>query len=89
MKAWIPCLLGLLLLGFCTHAAAVEPFDLVIENGHVIDGTGSPWYAADIGIHGRTAPSPKSCASTSAKSTFSHSKRRFASSVPCRRSACG
>src|SRR6266567_1994115 len=26
------------------------PFDLVILNGHVVDGTGSPWYAADVGI---------------------------------------
>lgn len=32
------------------------PFDVVIVNGHVIDGTGSPWYAADIGIRdGRIA----------------------------------
>jgi N-acyl-D-amino-acid deacylase len=32
------------------------PFDLVILNGHVIDGTGSPWYAADVGIrNGRVA----------------------------------
>jgi N-acyl-D-amino-acid deacylase len=31
-------------------------FDLVIANGHVIDGTGSPWYSADIGIRdGRVA----------------------------------
>src|SRR5579862_1192927 len=28
------------------------PFDVVIANGHVIDGTGSPWYAADVGIRG-------------------------------------
>src|SRR3984957_17377869 len=28
------------------------PFDLIIEHGHVIDGTGAPWYAADIGIRG-------------------------------------
>jgi len=27
-----------------------EDYDLVIRNGHIIDGTGSPWYAADIGI---------------------------------------
>ena len=27
------------------------PFDTLILNGHVIDGSGSPWYAADIGIH--------------------------------------
>ena len=33
-----------------THAADA-PYDIVIANGHVIDGTGSPWYAADIGIH--------------------------------------
>jgi N-acyl-D-amino-acid deacylase len=26
------------------------PFDLVIINGHIIDGTGSPWYSGDIGI---------------------------------------
>jgi N-acyl-D-amino-acid deacylase len=25
-------------------------FDVVIRHGHVIDGTGSPWYGADIGI---------------------------------------
>ncbi len=30
--------------------ASEERFDLVIVNGHVIDGTGSPWYSADIGI---------------------------------------
>lgn len=35
---------------------AATPFDLVIENGHIIDGTGSPWYAADVGIRaGRIA----------------------------------
>jgi dihydroorotase/N-acyl-D-amino-acid deacylase len=31
-------------------------FDLVITNGHIIDGTGSPWYSGDIGIrNGRVA----------------------------------
>jgi N-acyl-D-aspartate/D-glutamate deacylase len=31
-------------------------YDLVIRNGHIIDGTGSPWYAGDIGIrNGRIA----------------------------------
>jgi dihydroorotase/N-acyl-D-amino-acid deacylase len=27
-------------------------FDVLIKNGHVLDGTGNPWYAADIGIRG-------------------------------------
>jgi N-acyl-D-amino-acid deacylase len=42
---------------FPTPAPNVQAaFDLVITNGHVVDGTGSPWYAADIGIRdGRIA----------------------------------
>ncbi len=30
--------------------AAAEPYDLVILNGRIVDGTGAPWYVADIGI---------------------------------------
>jgi len=30
--------------------ASANPYDVVIHNGHIIDGTGSPWYAADLGI---------------------------------------
>jgi N-acyl-D-amino-acid deacylase len=26
------------------------PFDVVITHGHIIDGTGSPWYSGDLGI---------------------------------------
>jgi dihydroorotase/N-acyl-D-amino-acid deacylase len=33
-----------------------DRFDIVIINGHIIDGTGSPWYSGDIGIRaGRIA----------------------------------
>ncbi len=36
--------------------AADLPFDLVITNGHIVDGTGSPWYSGDVGIRdGRIA----------------------------------
>jgi N-acyl-D-amino-acid deacylase len=34
------------------QAAGAQPFDLVISNGHIIDGTGSPWYSGDVGIRG-------------------------------------
>ncbi len=27
-----------------------DQFDIVIVNGHIIDGTGSPWYSGDVGI---------------------------------------
>src|SRR5215469_1262971 len=30
--------------------AAVVSYDLILRNGRVIDGTGSPWYAADIAV---------------------------------------
>lgn len=30
--------------------AQVASFDIVITNGHIIDGTGSPWYSGDVGI---------------------------------------
>jgi N-acyl-D-amino-acid deacylase len=37
-------------------SSAKEPFDIVITHGHIIDGTGSPWYSADLGIRdGRIA----------------------------------
>ena len=29
-----------------------QPYDLVIRNGHIVDGTGSPWYSGDIAIQG-------------------------------------
>jgi N-acyl-D-amino-acid deacylase len=32
--------------------APIPAFDLVITNGHIIDGTGSPWYSGDVGIRG-------------------------------------
>jgi N-acyl-D-amino-acid deacylase len=31
-------------------ATGPDPFDIIIRNGHVIDGTGSPWVSGDVGI---------------------------------------
>ncbi len=36
--------------------AHTQPFDIVIVNGRIIDGTGSPWYSGQVGIRqGRIA----------------------------------
>lgn len=40
----------LLLTPLLLFAAASGPYDVVIRNGHIVDGTGSPWYAGDVAI---------------------------------------
>ena len=30
---------------------AYDKLDIVIKNGRIIDGTGNPWYRADVGIN--------------------------------------
>src|SRR5712691_11136552 len=32
--------------------AIAGDYDLIIRNGHIIDGTGNPWYAADVAVSG-------------------------------------
>ena len=45
---WIVAAIGLL-AATPSPAAGVE-YDTIIRNGHIIDGTGSPWYAADVAV---------------------------------------
>src|SRR5258708_27876443 len=55
LQQWKSMFLSLILLfGLAPIEARVpaQSFDIVITNGHIIDGTGSPWYSGDIGIRG-------------------------------------
>jgi dihydroorotase/N-acyl-D-amino-acid deacylase len=54
------CLMALAWCGGAAQSATAggdaRPFDIVIVNGHIIDGTGSPWYSGQVGIRdGRIA----------------------------------
>ncbi len=40
-----------LLFGFALAAASAADYELIIRNARVLDGTGNPWYVADVGIH--------------------------------------
>jgi N-acyl-D-amino-acid deacylase len=52
MLRLVPLLL-LLLIPVLTSGQA-PAYDLVLRNGRIIDGTGSPWYKADLAIKGDT-----------------------------------
>ena len=51
---WKSVLLTMLfsLLMLCRADAQSARFDIVITNGRIIDGTGSPWFSGDLGIRG-------------------------------------
>ena len=46
---------GLWLLGLtlaCADPNAGKPYDIIITNARIVDGTGNPWYYGDVGIRG-------------------------------------
>ena len=48
MRVVLACCISLASLAGAQRSAT--PFDVLITNGHIIDGTGSPWYGGDVGI---------------------------------------
>lgn len=53
-RRWKSTILAVLPLLLFLPAAAAQTasFDIVITNGRIMDGTGSPWYSGDVGIRG-------------------------------------
>jgi len=49
-RLFVLALMLMILLPNAPAKAQAAAFDLVIVNGHIIDGTGSPWYSGDVGI---------------------------------------
>jgi dihydroorotase/N-acyl-D-amino-acid deacylase len=45
-------LLSLAILLSLSLSAQPERYDLIVENGRVVDGTGAPWFRADVAIRG-------------------------------------
>jgi N-acyl-D-amino-acid deacylase len=41
-----------MMLGLALPLSAQQTYDLLIQGGRILDGTGNPWYYADVGISG-------------------------------------
>ena len=53
LKFTITTILASVLLTFAPSPGAQSPtYDLVLKNGRIVDGSGSPWYRADLAIRG-------------------------------------
>jgi len=45
-------LLTLIVIAFATESRAQERYDVIIRNGRVLDGSGNPWFRADVALRG-------------------------------------
>ena len=72
-QRWPVILSNLALVWFFSAACATgtnEDFDILIENGKVVDGTGNPWFYADVGIVGNSIVAVGDLANRTARKTI-------------------
>lgn len=67
MKLKVLLLIAFLSLSLITRA---QTYDLLIKNGKIVDGTGSPWYSGDVAIKDDKIVAIGKFPSTSAKRTI-------------------
>jgi N-acyl-D-amino-acid deacylase len=60
------------------NAQQSQTFDIILSNGHIIDGTGSPWYSGDIGIRDGRIAAIGNLSGASAKRTIDVHQRVIA-----------
>src|SRR5262245_55343507 len=66
---------GLLLISLQLPTQPPQPFDVLIRNGRVMDGTGNPWLRADVGIRGDRIAAVGRLAGASARVTIDAADR--------------
>ena len=49
---FVCCVVLTVLTCFTPANAAEEPYDVLIRNGKIVDGTGNPWFYGEIGLRG-------------------------------------
>ncbi|WP_419942013.1 N-acyl-D-amino-acid deacylase family protein [Candidatus Palauibacter sp.] len=52
MRARLPALIALTAVLFASMPASAPSYDVLIRNGRVLDGSGNPYFRADVGIRG-------------------------------------
>ena len=52
IRSFPACCLLFALLSACAEPNAGKPYDVVITNAKIVDGTGNPWYYGDVAIRG-------------------------------------
>lgn len=51
MKPFVIMILAVAFVSLSCQTTSEGPYDIVLQNAKIIDGTGNPWYQADIGIY--------------------------------------